>query len=171
MKIGELPEFTKKPEPFALRGDELVSTAVKTMAEKNIGSVVVVDGAGKVKGIVTERDLLRRLLGAGLDQNTTPLSAIMTSDLHLGNIDDEDFDWFRIMSNQRFRHLPIVDEEGRLVNILSQGDFVSHSWPELLTMFRGKASETIRGPSAPLPILIGGVMLYSLVVIGVIKYL
>jgi CBS domain-containing protein len=170
MKIGELPEFKNKSKAFALLGDELVSTAVKTMAEKNIGSVVIVDKTGKVQGIVTERDLLRRLLGANLDQNTTTLLAVMTRDPQVASVDDEDLDWLRLMSNKRFRHLPIVDTEGKLVNVMSQGDFVSHSWPELLTMLSGKASETIRGPAAPLPIMVAGLMLYSLAIIALLKY-
>lgn len=171
MKIGELPNFKDKPEAFALRGDELVSTAVKTMAEKNIGSVVIVDEAQKVRGIVTERDLLRRLLGANLDQNTTPLSAIMSSNPQVAGLDDEDVEWLRSMSEKRFRHLPVVDDDGRLVNILSQGDFVSRSWPELLVMFRSKASNSLQGPSAPLPILFGGLMIYSLLMIAIMKFL
>jgi CBS domain-containing protein len=171
MKIGELPEFKNKPQAFALRGEETVRTAVKTMAEKNIGSVVIVDEDRKVRGIVTERDLLRRLLGGKLDPETTSLSAIMTAEPHLASVDDEHYDWLRLMSNKRFRHLPVVDDEGRLVNLMSQGDFVSHSWPELISMLSGKASETIRGPAGPLPILIGGVMVYSLVMVALLKYL
>ena len=171
MRIEELPEFKSKSKPFAMQGDAMVSTAVDTMAKMNIGSVVIVDGDQKVKGIVTERDLLRRLLGAKLDPEKTPLSAIMTSELHLARTDDEHYDWLRLMSNKRFRHLPVVDSEGRLVNLLSQGDFVSYSWPELITMLGGKASETIKGPSAPVPILVGGVMLYTLAMIALLKYL
>ncbi len=62
MKIKDRQEFVHKPPPFALHGDEKVSTAIKSMAEKNIGSVVIVDDHMKVRGIVTERDLVRQLL-------------------------------------------------------------------------------------------------------------
>ncbi|WP_159731777.1 CBS domain-containing protein [Methylosinus sp. Ce-a6] len=171
MRIEELPEFQNKPEPFALRGEEMVSTAVETMAAMNIGSVVIVDGDRNVRGIVTERDLLRRLLGRKLDPETTPLSVIMTREPYLAKIDDEHYDWLRMMSNKRFRHLPVVDEEGRLVNLLSQGDFVSHSWPELISIVGGKASETIKGPASQLPILFGGVMIYTVAIVALIKLL
>jgi CBS domain-containing protein len=171
MRIEELPEFQNKPEPFALRGEEMVSAAVETMAAMNIGSVVIVDGDRNVRGIVTERDLLRRLLGRKLDPETTPLSAIMTREPYLAKIDDEHYDWLRMMSNKRFRHLPVVDEEGRLVNLLSQGDFVSHSWPELISIVGGKASETIKGPASQLPILFGGVMIYTVAIVALIKLL
>jgi CBS-domain-containing membrane protein len=75
------------------------------------------------------------------------------------------------MSNERFRHLPVLDDDGRLLNILSQGDFVSYTWPDLLLNFREKTSETLRGTAAPLPILIGGIMLYTLLIITVLKLL
>jgi len=171
MRIKDRPEFKNKSPAFALRGDEFVSTAIKTMAERNIGSVVIVDDGMKVCGIVTERDLMRRLLGHGLDQKTTPLSKIMTSDVKTARPDDQVIDWLRQMSNGRFRHLPVLDDDDRLINILSQGDFVAYTWPELLLLFRGKASETFWGPVAPAPILIAGLMLYSLLMILTLKYL
>jgi hypothetical protein len=75
------------------------------------------------------------------------------------------------MSNERFRHLPVVDDDGRMINILSQGDFVSYTWPELLASFREKTSETLRGGAAPLPILFGGVLLYTVLLVAVLKFL
>ena len=68
---------------------------------------------------------MRRLLNKSLDPNTTPLSDIMTTEVRTGRAEDEVVDWLRQMSNERFRHLPVVDEQGRLVNFMSQGDFVS----------------------------------------------
>ena len=66
MKIQDRPEYRSKPVPFSLRGNDMVPTAVKTMSEKNIGSVVIVDDEMQVKGIVTERDLKRRLINKAL---------------------------------------------------------------------------------------------------------
>ena len=124
----------------------------------------------KVRGIVTERDLLRRLLGQSRDPNITDLSDIMTENIRTARPDDQVIDWLRQMSNERFRHLPVLDEEGRLINILSQGDFVAYTWPELLLLLREKTSEALRGPFAQLPILLGGIMLYSLAIIAVLKF-
>jgi CBS domain-containing protein len=170
MRIKDRPEFMNKPPTFALHGSDFVSAAVKTMAERNIGSVVVVDDERRVLGIVTERDLLRRLLGGGLDQNATPLSSIMTSDPRTARPDDRVIDCLRLMSNERFRHLPVLDDDGRLITVLSQGDFVSFTWPEMLSLFRDKATETLSGPAAPLPILLAGLALYSVVLITVLKF-
>ena len=66
------------------------------------------------------------------------------------------------MSNERFRHLPIVDESGRLTNILSQGDFVAYTWPELLLLVRKKAKETLR----PNMYTLVAILFYTLIVIA-----
>ena len=102
------------------------------MSEKNYGAAVIVSGDRKPIGIVTERDLMRRLLNQERDPKATTLSEIMTTDLKLAREDDDLLDWLRQMSNDRFRHLPIVDQDGVLVGIMSQGDFVSYTWPQLL---------------------------------------
>ena len=120
-------------------------------------------------GIVTERDMLRRLLGERLDQHTTALSAIMTTEVRTARLDDEIVDWLRLMSNERFRHLPVVDANGRLINVLSQGDFVSYTWPQLLGTVREKAAETLQTPAAQIPILIGALMIYTLVMVVIFK--
>ena len=73
MKIKDRWEFATKPPPFALQGDEKVSTAITSMAQRNIGSVVIVDDTFKVQGMVTERDLVRRLLAENLDPDKTTL--------------------------------------------------------------------------------------------------
>lgn len=62
MKIKDRPEFQDKANPFVLAANDMVFTAVQTMADKNIGSVVIVNKDNRVEGIVTERDLMRRLL-------------------------------------------------------------------------------------------------------------
>ncbi len=171
MKIKDRPEFKNKPNPFTLKASDMVYTAVQTMAEKNIGSVVILDADRRVEGIVTERDLMRRLLSGSLDAKKTPLSAIMTSEVKTASPDDQVIDWLRQMSNERFRHLPVVDADGRLINLLSQGDFVSFTWPELLLNIRDKAGETMRGSYAPVPILIGAVMIYTLIMVALFKFI
>lgn len=169
MKIKDRPEYRSKPVPFSLRANDVVPTAVKTMSEKNIGSVVIVDDDMQVKGIVTERDLMRRLLNKALDPNTTPLSAIMTTEVRTGRAEDDVIDWLRQMSNERFRHLPVVDEQGRLVNIMSQGDFVSFTWPDLLDLLKEKTRDSLKGGASQMPILIAGVTVYAVLVLAIVK--
>ena len=169
MKIKDRPEYRSKPVPFSLRANDVVPTAVKTMSEKNIGSVVIVDDDMQVKGIVTERDLMRRLLNKALDPNTTPLSAIMTTEVRTGRAEDDVIDWLRQMSNERFRHLPVVDEQGRLVNIMSQGDFVSFTWPDLLDLLKEKTRDSLKGGASQMPILIAGMTVYAVLVLAIVK--
>ena len=169
MRIKDRPEYKSKIAPFVLHAHEMVPVAVKTMSEKNIGSVVIVDDEMQVKGIVTERDLMRRLINNSLDPKTTPLSTIMTSEVKTARADDEVIDWLRQMSNERFRHLPVVDEQGRLVNIMSQGDFVSYTWPDLLALFKEKTRDTLKGGGTQPTILAGGMMLYALLVLMIFK--
>lgn len=171
MKIKDRPEYRSKPVPFSLRAGDKVSLAVETMSDRNIGAVVIVDDEKKVKGIVTERDLMRRLLNKRLDPQTTLLSGIMTAEVRTGRESDEVIDWLRQMSNERFRHLPIVDEQGRLINMMSQGDFVSYTWPDLLGLIAGKTRGSFQGSSSQTAILIAGMMFYALLVLLVVKVL
>ncbi len=142
MQIKDRPEFTRKASVMTFTPDQTVMTAVQAMSEMNYGAAVVISPDRKPVGIVTERDFMRRLLNKDLDPKTTPLSAIMTSDLRLARGDDNLVDWLRQMSNDRFRHLPVVDDEGTLIGIMSQGDFVSYTWPDLLERVKEHASAT-----------------------------
>jgi CBS domain-containing protein len=142
MKIKDRPEFSRKSAVMTFAPDEPVHTAVLAMSDKNYGAAVVISPDNKPIGIVTERDFMRRLLARDLDPRTTPLSAIMTTDLKLATADDDLLDWLRQMSNDRFRHLPVVDDTGRLISIMSQGDFVSYTWPQLLSRVKEQARAT-----------------------------
>ncbi len=132
MKISERPEFKSKKPPVTFGESEKVIVAVKAMTKENFGSVVIVDKQKKVKGIVTERDLMKKLLFNSMNPKTTKLSDIMTTPVKVADKDDEMVTWLRQMSNERFRHVPVVDKSGKLINVMSQGDFVSYTWPNLL---------------------------------------
>ena len=67
-----------------------------------------------------------------MNPKTTKLRDIMTTPVKVADKDDEMIVWLRQMSNERFRHVPVVDHSGKLINIMSQGDFVSYSWPNLM---------------------------------------
>ena len=75
--------------------------------------------------------MMRRVLGNDINPDETKLSAIMSTGVRAANEDDELVDWLRTMSNERFRHLPVVDNEGQIVGMISQGDLVAHTWPDL----------------------------------------
>ena len=115
-KLKDRPEYKSKPQPITFKKTDTVAKAVKTMSEKNYGSVIIVDKNNKVIGIVTERDILKRLVKEGLSPKKTNLEKIMTKNPRLANENDSVLDWLRIMSNDRFRRLPVVDDDGKIKN-------------------------------------------------------
>ena len=141
MKISERPEFKSKKPPLTFGENDTVLVAVKAMKNDNFGSVVIVDKNQKVKGIVTERDILKKLIPNALNPKTTKLKQIMTSPVKVATKDDSLIAWLRQMSNERFRHVPVVDSNGKLINIMSQGDFVSYTWPNLMYQVKEIAKE------------------------------
>ena len=163
-QIKDRPEFRSKSPVMTFAPDTMVAQAVRAMSEKNYGAAVIIDPSRKPIGIVTERDFMRRLLDKGLDPATTPLSAIMTSDLKVGRGDDLMSDWVRQMSNERFRHVPIVDDEGMLINIMSQGDFVSYTWPEMFVQMKNDAVRSV-GLTYQGLLIVGGILIYSTVLV------
>lgn len=168
MRLCDRPEFRTKPKPLTFPKDATVAEAVARMSELNFGSVIIVDPEGRVEGVVTERDVMKRLVNQGRDAKVTRLSEIMTSNPRVAREDDDMLDWLRIMSNERFRRLPVVDAEGRIVAVMTQGDFVSYTWPDLIyqgkLMMRASVARNYN-----LLLIAGGVMLYSVVMILLLR--
>ena len=131
-RLIDRPEFKSKPKPVTFLATDNVLDAIVVMSNKNYGSVIIVDKHDKVIGIVTERDIVKKLVKDGLSAKNTNLEAIMTKNPRVANENDSIIDWLRIMSNDRFRRLPVVDEEGKIKVIFTQGDFVSYTWPDLI---------------------------------------
>lgn len=131
MQIKDKLDFQSKPDPITFAPEDKIQAALDVMCEKNIGSIVVVNPDRTVAGIVTERDMMIRVLGAGVNPKKIPLSDIMSTEVSVAYENDELVDWLRTMSHERFRHLPIVDADGKLISMLSQGDFVAFTWPDL----------------------------------------
>lgn len=162
MKICERPEFKNKKPPLTFTENQKVIDAVKSMSKDNYGSVIIVDNQKKVKGIVTERDLMRKLLNNSLSPKTTKLKEIMTSPVKVADKDDTLSSWLRQMSNERFRHVPVVDKSGKLINVMSQGDFVSYTWPNLVYQVKEMAKENYFKANQVVLIIIS-LLLYTLV--------
>lgn len=167
MKIKDRPELKSKSAPLTAGPDEVIVDAVKRMAEKNFGSVIVVNEDNTVAGIVTERDIFRRVVAELRDPETTRVSEVMTRDVRTANEDDNLLDWLRIMSNERFRRLPVVDDEGRLKSVMSQGDFVSYTWPQLFQQATTLVKSTV-GAGPQIFLIIGGVLIYSVLLVFVL---
>lgn len=91
------------------------------MAEHNVSAIVVCDSANALLGIVTERDMTRRVVAKGHPPKDTTLAEIMTENVQTVRPTDTPFYAFRKMLDGRYRHLPIADE-GRVVGMLSLRD-------------------------------------------------
>ena len=167
-KLKDRPEYLNKPRPVTFEKHQKVSEAVKVMTEKNYGSVVIVDKKNKVIGICTERDILKKLVNSGLNPKTTKIEDIMTANPRVGRENDDVLDWLRTMSNDRFRRLPVVDEEGKIKVIFTQGDFVSYTWPDLLYQASQMTKATLTKHFNLTSILIM-IMIYSIAIIAAIK--
>ena len=168
MKIKDRPEFNSKSKVMTFAPNDTVYDAIQAMSEKNYGSAVVVNAENKPLGIVTERDFMRRLLFKELDQKTTKLSDIMTTDLKLAKSEDNLIDWLRQMSNERFRHLPVVDDSGKLLGLMSQGDFVSYTWPELIGQLKQQAQATFAVNPSIFAALVAAVVLILFALLALI---
>ena len=101
-----------------------VLAAVKQMVEANVGSLLVTEG-GEVRGIVTERDYLRRVAVEGRVDAETPVREIMSSPLIVVTPETSVDECMAVMTSRRIRHLPVVDEGG-VAGIISIGDLVKY---------------------------------------------
>lgn len=167
MKIGDRKEFHSKAPPLTCAPETTVFDAVTQMADKNFGSIIITDSDKCVLGVMTERDIFRRVIGDSRDPRTTPVSAVMTTDVRMARENDDVLGWLQVMSNERFRRLPIVDEEKRLVAVMSQGDFVAYTWPQLLSQLSQMAQATLAPAFNPIAIA-GGIAAYSVILIAVL---
>ena len=169
-RLKDRPEFYNKPKPITFLKTDKVHTAVSIMAENNYGSVVIVDKNQKVIGIVTERDIVKKIVQKGLSAKTTSLEKIMTTNPRVANENDDIVDWLRIMSNDRFRRLPVVDSEGKIKVIFTQGDFVSYTWPDLIFQASQMAKASfLKGFSVYGLIIM--MLIYTIVIIGALNLL
>ena len=105
-----------------------VLDSARLMNQHGIGGVVVVD-AGKVVGIFTERDVLRRVVAAQQDPATTRLLDVMTTPVISCEPGTQVDECRAIVTARRVRHLPVV-QDGKLVGVITSGDILAHQLRE-----------------------------------------
>ncbi len=110
----------KGGEVWSVRSDAAVFEALKLMADKNAGAVLVMDD-GKVVGILSERDCIRRLDLQGRFSRDTKVADIMTTKVFYAEASQSLDECIAIMIDKNIRHLPVY-EEGRLIGIISVRD-------------------------------------------------
>jgi CBS domain-containing protein len=114
---------TKGRNVLEIDGGATVLDAVTKMVENNVGSLLVTE-AGRLAGIVTERDYLRRVTLEGRDERTTPVREIVTTELIYTTPDTTIEECMAIMTERRIRHLPVLDDAREIVGVVSIGDLV-----------------------------------------------
>jgi len=113
---------TKSPEIHAVAPQSAVIDAIRLMAEKGIGAVLVMDGA-RLAGILSERDYARKIVLRDRSSRDTPVAAIMTAELVTVTPTDTVEDCLQLVTERRIRHLPVV-EDGAVLGVISIGDLV-----------------------------------------------
>ncbi|MGH6661839.1 MAG: CBS domain-containing protein [Rhodospirillales bacterium] len=116
-----MPDIVKRQTISSLKSENTAHEAATMMLKANIGAVVVLDKQGRLTGIVTERDMTRRVVAKGLDPNKTQLADIMTKNPDTLSPDDSAFDALELMQARNYRHLPVV-EDGKCVGMVSVRD-------------------------------------------------
>ena len=122
MKLVKHLLDSKGRDIVSIVADASVLDAIKTMAERSIGSLLVMDG-DELKGIVTERDYARKVIVKGRSSKSTQVQEIMTADVRTATPDQTVNHCMTIMTERSIRHLPVV-ENGTVVGLISIGDLV-----------------------------------------------
>ena len=111
--------------------DATVRELVGLLAEHNIGALVVSADGSSVDGIVSERDVARGLHSHGAGLLAEPVSSLMTAQVHTCTPASSVHDLAQTMTDHRVRHVPVVDDDGALIGIVSIGDVVKARLDEL----------------------------------------
>lgn len=110
------------------RPSDMVSDVAQLMKDEDIGPVLIVDDTNDGKrlvGIVTDRDLALKVVGEGRDPKSTPVEDVMTESLVTCRADDDVENAMRAMAQNQLRRIPVVDDSGQLVGIISQADLAT----------------------------------------------
>jgi CBS domain-containing protein len=113
---------TKGGEVFAVAPGDSVLDAIRVMAEKGVGALVVLE-EGRLAGMVSERDYARKVILHGRSSQETPVREIMTAKVITVQSAQTVEDCMALMTQHRIRHLPVVDG-GKLAGVLSIGDLI-----------------------------------------------
>jgi len=104
--------------------DAKVADAAKLMEKENVGSVLILDN-GKPRGLLTDRDIVVRCIAKNVDVDDCSVENVMTESLHTVKEVDGIFDCIKAMREAGVRRIPVVDNKGHAVGIISFGDLLA----------------------------------------------
>ena len=122
MKLVQHLLDSKGRDIISVTADASVLDAIKIMADKAVGSLLVMQG-DELQGIVTERDYARKVIIKGRSSESTQVAEIMTSDVITTSSSESVKDCMGLMTERRIRHLPVV-EDNKIIGMISIGDLV-----------------------------------------------
>jgi len=129
MRVHDVLASKGSTEVFTIAPTVTVRELLDVLADRDIGALVVSDDGEQMLGIVSERDIVRKLRDVE-NARDARVADIMTTDVRVCSPDDEFTDLMAIMTRHRVRHVPVLDD-GRLVGVLSIGDAVKHRMEQL----------------------------------------
>jgi len=122
--VGNVLKRKEIKELYAVPATATVADAVKVMSDKAIGAIIIRSGSGPVEGILTERDLMKRVLGEGRDPKTTPVKAVMSPNVRHITSSVTVEEALRLMVVHSHRHL-LVDDGNDVKGLVSIRDLMS----------------------------------------------
>ena len=143
MKILDLRKLKDNKENFYFQPDTPISEIALALKERSIGAVPIVDNANKLVGIVSERDIVTKLVVEAKDADLTTAKEIMTSEIIAAKLDDSIDSIIAIMKNKNIRHMPVVNEDNILTDFFSIRDFL-RAEIEMSTEIKQKHKNIVR---------------------------
>ena len=144
--IADVVAHRRSDELISVPAAANVSDAVAVMAEREVGAVLVMTEDRLVAGIFSERDLLVRVVNAGLDPASTPLSMVMTRDVRFVSPGTTTEAALALMHVQGFRHLLVIDG-ARVFGLVSMRDLVF----QIVRRGEGRFEAAVRAAAGPAP--------------------
>ena len=123
MKISDILK-NKQKTIVTIRPEDTIETAATLLATNKIGAMPVRDETGKLAGVLSERDIVRGVAEKGGKATSLSVATLMTSTVTTCSPDDDVNDVLALMHARRFRHMPVLDADGAMVGMISQGDLV-----------------------------------------------
>jgi CBS domain-containing protein len=122
--IKDLSKIKSKKTCFSFTSESTVSEIADMMDLKDIGAVPIINQDNLLIGILSERDIVRKLVKTGRDSDLVTAHDIMTKEIKSVQLDTSIDEAQRIMVENNIRHLPVVDQNHKLINFLSQRDLI-----------------------------------------------
>ena len=129
--------------------DDTAERAARLMLDCDCGAIPVVDRGGRIRGVVTDRDIAVRLVARGADTRRARVGDCMTEEVFACREFDAAEDCLREMARRRVRRVPVVDDRGRVVGIVSQGDLARHAARHAGEGERRAVADTLGAVSEP----------------------